>query len=60
MSKSIGQPSNFTKFYPVIPGTDYIQTYLFPIRGNYPKFIYDLLKFYDFQWQTEMFTYKSD
>jgi len=54
MSKPIGQASNFTKFYPVIPGTKYIQTCLFAISGNDLKFIYDLLKFYDFQWQATL------
>jgi len=33
-SKSIGQASNFIKFYPVIPGIEYIQTFLFTTSGE--------------------------
>jgi len=48
MSKFGGQASFSHNFTTVIPGTEYVQVCLFVISGNDPKFIYDLLKFIDF------------
>ena len=42
-SKPVGWASDFTKFHPLIPATEYIKILTFAISGNDPKFIYDLL-----------------
>ena len=51
----------------MIPGTEYNQTRLPPIPRNDPKFIYDLIKFYNFNakpndvdGKAAMFTNTSD
>src|SRR6218665_3357214 len=46
-----GHGPSCTKFYLVIPGTEYSQTHLFLISGNDTKFCYDLIKFYSSQEQ---------
>ena len=59
MHLSIGHGPSCTKFYLVIPGTEYSQTDLFLISGNDlflisgndTKFSYDFIKFYSSQEQ---------
>ena len=43
-SKPVGWASNFIKFYPMMPTTEYIKTCLFAISGNDAKFSYDFFK----------------
>jgi len=61
-SKSVGLLQGTSKSNQILPCDARYQVYsnaIFQISGSDPQCIYDLLKFYDFQWQTAMFTFKK-